>query len=54
MHERDALRAGDAVVGPAVLVESETATVVGSGFRAVVQADGSVLVGREAGMGERR
>ncbi|MCB2054077.1 MAG: hydantoinase/oxoprolinase family protein [Geminicoccaceae bacterium] len=54
VHERDALRAGDAVVGPAVLVESETATVVGSGFRAVVQADGSVLVGREAGMGERR
>lgn len=42
--ERDTLRAGDAVAGPAVIVESQTTTVLASHHRAVVQPDGSLLV----------
>ena len=44
IHERTQLNIGDRVQGPAVIVESETATVVTSTFAATVQADRSLLL----------
>ena len=45
--ERDALRAGDRVAGPAVIVERETSTVVTTSFDAVIQSDGAILLIRK-------
>jgi N-methylhydantoinase A len=42
--ERSSMTAGKAVEGPAIIVESETSTVVTSGYRAVGQGDGSMLL----------
>jgi N-methylhydantoinase A len=44
--ERDDLAVGDAVAGPAVIVEQQTTTVLGARHRAVVQADRSLYVTR--------
>ena len=44
--ERMTLAAGDAVVGPAIIVEPQTTTVLGSHHQAVVQTDGSLLITR--------
>ncbi len=44
---RDALRPGDRITGPAVIVERETSTVVTSPFDAVLQSDGSILLTRK-------
>lgn len=44
VHQRSALRAGDRVAGPAVVVEDETATVVTSSYVATVQHDSSLLL----------
>lgn len=45
--ERDTLRAGDRVAGPAVIVERETSTVATTSFDAVIQSDGSILLIRK-------
>ncbi len=45
--ERAALRPGHKVVGPAVIAERETSTVVTTSFDAVVQGDGSLLLVRK-------
>ena len=45
--ERSALTAGQAVEGPAVIVESETTTIVTSAYRAIGQGDGSLLLRRK-------
>lgn len=45
--ERDTLKAGDRVAGPAVVVERETSTVVTSPFDVVMQDDGSLLLVRK-------
>ncbi|MCY1524561.1 Acetophenone carboxylase gamma subunit [compost metagenome] len=42
--ERDNLVAGNRVVGPAIVVERETSTIVTSSFDVIVQNDGSLLV----------
>ena len=47
IFERDSLRPGDRVSGPAVIVERETSTVVTSPFDAVKQADGALLLIRK-------
>jgi N-methylhydantoinase A len=47
VHERAALPAGARVAGPAVIVERETATIVSSGFDAVRQSDGALLLVRK-------
>jgi N-methylhydantoinase A len=44
--ERGELEPGNGVDGPAVIIEAQTTTVVGSHHRCVVQADGSLLVTR--------
>jgi N-methylhydantoinase A len=44
--DREILGIGDAVDGPAVIVEAQTTTVLGSHHRAVVQPDGSLRVTR--------
>lgn len=44
---REALAAGDKVIGPAVIVERETSTVVTSRFDAVTQEDGAILLRRK-------
>ncbi len=41
---RGALSPGDLVVGPAVITEDETSTIVTSGFSAIAQTDGSLLL----------
>ena len=47
--ERDTLSVGDRVIGPAVIVERETSTVVTSPFDALLQSDGTILlIRREA------
>jgi len=45
--ERDAVQAGMRVIGPAVIVERETSTVVTSVFDAIIQNDGSILLLRK-------
>ncbi|MEM7696354.1 MAG: hydantoinase/oxoprolinase family protein [Pseudomonadota bacterium] len=44
---REALGAGQQIEGPAIIVEDETTTIVTSAFRAVGQADGSILLVRK-------
>ena len=43
---RESLSAGDAVIGPAVIVEEQTTTVLGSHHQAVMQRDGTLLITR--------
>jgi N-methylhydantoinase A len=45
--ERSALKPGDRVAGPAVIVERETSTVVTSPFDVVMQDEGSLLLVRK-------
>ncbi len=44
--QRDGLQIGDTVAGPAVIIEPQTTTVLGTGHTAVVQEDRSLLVTR--------
>lgn len=46
VYHRDTLAPGAMVTGPAVVVERETATIIPSGFDAVVQSDLCLLVAR--------
>ncbi|QDG93951.1 hydantoinase/oxoprolinase family protein (plasmid) [Rhizobium sp. NIBRBAC000502774] len=45
--ERSAIRTGERVLGPAVIVERETSTIVTSPFDAIVQTDGTILLIRK-------
>ena len=45
--DRDALRPGARLSGPAVVVERETSTIVTSPFDVVMQHDGSLLLVRK-------
>ena len=49
--ERTSLSVGDVVVGPAVIVEEQTSTVLGSHHQAVMQRDGTLLVTRARSIG---
>jgi len=42
--ERASLKVGESVIGPAIIVEPETSTLVTSSFDAMVQPDGCLLV----------
>jgi len=44
--QRHALAVGDRVVGPAVIVETQTTTLLSSTQQAVMQPDGCLLVTR--------
>jgi N-methylhydantoinase A len=46
IHERDGLKPGDVVKGPAIVVERETSTMLTAAFKAIVQSDGCLLVTR--------
>lgn len=46
IHERDDLKPGNVVKGPAVIVERETSTMLTATFKAIVQNDGCLLVTR--------
>ena len=46
VYERSALRAGQAISGPAVIVETDTATIVSASFSARVHAAGHVILER--------
>lgn len=48
VYDRLAMAAGSEVQGPAVIVETETATVVPAGFRAVVSTLGHLILTRES------
>lgn len=45
--DRQSMRAGVVVDGPAVITERETSTIVTSGYRAIGQSDGSLLLLRK-------
>ena len=45
--ERKAIQPGNAIEGPAVIMEQETSTIVTSSFRAIGQLDGSLLITRK-------
>jgi N-methylhydantoinase A len=45
--EREELSPGDRISGPAVIVESETSTVITTPFDAVIQSDGAILLLRK-------
>jgi N-methylhydantoinase A len=47
VHDRTRLSGGARVVGPALIIERETTTVVTSTFDAVIQEDGSILLVRK-------
>ncbi len=47
--ERGTLKSGERVLGPAVIVERETSTIVTSPFDVVMQTDGSLLLLRKDG-----
>ena len=49
VYERSHLTAGDLVVGPALIVETQTTTVLGSHHRCVVQSDDSLCISRAGG-----
>jgi N-methylhydantoinase A len=51
--ERETLSPDDRVIGPAVIVERETSTVVTTQFDAVIQTDGTILLIRRAPKHER-
>ena len=53
LHERSELAAGDTVAGPALIIEDQTTTVVGSRHSAVVQPDLTLRIARSA-RGNRR
>lgn len=46
--ERSALKLGAKILGPAIIVERETSTVVTSPFDAVLQGDGTILLVRKS------
>ncbi len=46
IHERDDLKPGDVVKGPAIVVERETSTMLTAAFKAIVQNDGCLRVTR--------
>lgn len=46
IHERDDLKPGDIVKGPAIVVERETSTMLTAAFKAIVQNDGCLRVTR--------
>ena len=48
LHERRDLAAGDTVAGPALIIEDQTTTVVGSRHAAVVQPDLTLRIARSA------
>jgi N-methylhydantoinase A len=44
VFQRDALESGDLVSGPAVIIESETSTIVTNRYQAIMQSDGCLLL----------
>ncbi len=46
VHRRDHLTPGDRVIGPALIVEDETTTVVGPGFTAAIDGDSYIVMTR--------
>ena len=44
VFQRDALNPGDLICGPAVVIESETSTIVTNRYQAVLQNDGCLLL----------
>lgn len=52
--ERSAMSPGSSVHGPAVIIESQTSTVLGSHHTAVMQADDTLLITRAGSMAGRK
>jgi N-methylhydantoinase A len=48
VYDRDALLVGNHVSGPAIIVESETTTIVTSAFEAIMQSDRCLLLQRKS------
>ena len=48
-YQRERLRSGDWLSGPAVVLEAQTTTVVASGYSAAVSSQGHLVINREEG-----
>ncbi len=47
LYDRSALAAGEALSGPAVIVEKDTATVVSAAFDALIHPHGHIILTRK-------
>ena len=45
--QRADMSVGDFVVGPALIIEDETSTIISTQFRAIMQSNGTLLIERE-------
>ena len=45
--QRADMQMGDFVVGPAIIIEDETSIIVSTQFRAIMQANGAILIERK-------
>ncbi|MEU6643993.1 hydantoinase B/oxoprolinase family protein [Saccharomonospora sp. NPDC046836] len=52
LHQRERMRPGDTVAGPAIIAEANATTVVDSGWRAMLTRDGHLLAERVVAPGE--
>jgi 5-oxoprolinase (ATP-hydrolysing) len=52
LHERERMRPGESVTGPAIIAEANATTVVEPGWRASLSASGHLLVSREAAVAD--
>ncbi len=52
IYFREALAPGDRIAGPAILVEAETSTLLGAGWRADITSQGWIMLARAAGGGD--
>lgn len=50
VYTRDTLSPGDAIAGPAIVTQLDTTTLIAPGWRAVVDADGNLVLERETGI----
>jgi N-methylhydantoinase A len=49
IYQRESMKVGDEVTGPAIIVEIETTTIVTSGYKATMQDDRCLLMQRKTG-----
>ena len=49
VHERESLPPGSRVTGPAIIAENETSTMIGAGWRGLINSLGYIEMMRETG-----
>ena len=49
LHQRADLAAGAVIDGPAIILEDQTSTYLTAAFRAIVAANGNIVINRKEG-----